>query len=42
MLTRLRPQRIPLDPFGNSTNTATGYAKPAPVQIKKLVYRDDE
>ncbi|ORY72242.1 hypothetical protein BCR35DRAFT_165221 [Leucosporidium creatinivorum] len=35
-------KRIPLDAFGNSTNTATGFAKPAPVQIKKLVYKDDE
>lgn len=43
LLTSLMPsQRIPLDAFGNSINTASGFAKPAPVQIKKLVYKDDE
>jgi hypothetical protein len=35
-------QRFPLDSFGNSMAKNTGYAKPAFVPIKRLVYKDDE
>lgn len=35
-------QRIPLDSFGNSKVTTGGYAKPASVVIKRVIYLDDE
>jgi hypothetical protein len=35
-------QRTPLDPFGNSTATTTGFARPVPVQIIKMVYKNDQ